>query len=73
MPRDRTLPGLAPAHSTFELRQEEDGYWRLRTWAGDVPGFRTRQDWTVYENLTLEEAEDVIAATLRAWAARGWC
>lgn len=71
MHQDPTLPGLAPAHATFELHRTQDGYWDLRCWSGDVVGYRTRQDWLTYERLTLEEALDVMEAHVAAWRPGG--
>lgn len=64
---DDTLPGLAPSRAQFELLFQPDGYWTLRTWAGDKPGFRLARDWIVYEDLTLEEVVDVFQATVSCW------
>lgn len=61
---DRCLPGLAPGFIRLTLLATGDAGWRLEVHAADDPRYLWSGDTDVYEDLTYEEALDVVGAVL---------
>lgn len=57
----RRLPGMAPAFTRIDLYRTSDG-WTVSLRSADAPGFVVGQEALVYDDLTGEEALDVVAA-----------
>lgn len=65
---DRVLPGFMPCYIRLEVITDDRGYLTLTVFAGEGPGFVTKDLVERYEGLTLGEASDVVEALFSGWA-----
>lgn len=72
MTPDRTLPGLYPRLAHFKVHYRGDGCLDVAVWHGDQEGLRVAADWTIYESLTAQEAQDVLCAVLDGYYGSSW-